>query len=287
MIRLKIIVIILVLSFSFLHLNYVLGDKISSCQLHNICVHPGDYIIYEIISGQTNSSETYSFGDTIDSDIKVNETYFGESKIQNTAFILNLKTGYGHNIQENSTAIPFLMILPTPIQYNQSDISISKESKNFNGFNRTTISATRISDSGTLFMEYDIQTGILVSAHSIEVTKQSEKPITLEYSYDLVDTNIINSDSVKNTMSIPAWIKNTAGWWASGTIDDTRFVKAIQYLISNNIIQIPHGLSGNSSSQEIPVWIKSNAKWWAQGKISDYDFISGIQYLINSGTVQV
>jgi hypothetical protein len=251
-------------------------------------VHPGNYLKYKIALGQINSSETYLFGDMIDSNnIKVNETYVSENKIENTTFILDLRTGYGYTAQENSTVIPFLVVLPIPLQYNQSDISVSKELKNFNGFNRTAIVAAQISDSGTLLMEYDIQTGILISAHSVGVTKQFGKQVTIEYSNDLVDTDIINSDSVENKVSIPAWIKNTAGWWSSGTIDDTSFVKAIQYLISNGIMQIPHGISGSGSAQEIPSWIKSNAGWWAQGKISDNDFISGIQYLINSGIVKV
>lgn len=37
---------------------------------------------------------------------------------------------------------------------------------------------------------------------------------------------------------IPSWIKNNAGWWADGTIDDNSFVQGIEYLISNGIIHI-------------------------------------------------
>jgi hypothetical protein len=286
--RSKTIVLILILSFSLLHLNSVLGNEISSCQPHDVCVHPGNYLKYNIALGQINSSETYSFGEMVDSNnIKVNETYSVGNKIENSTFILDLGTGYGHNYQKNSTVIPFLVVLPIPLQYNQSDISISKGLKNFNGFNRTVLSAAEMGNSGTLFMEYDIQTGILISAHSIGLTKQFGNSIPVEYSNDLVDTNIINSDSSVVKIAIPGWIKNTAEWWSSGAIDDASFVKAIQYLISNGIMQIPHGFSGNSSSQEIPAWIKNNAGWWAQGKISDDEFISGIQYLINSGIVKV
>ena len=32
-------------------------------------------------------------------------------------------------------------------------------------------------------------------------------------------------------MTIPAWIKNNAGWWAEGAIDDNSFVQGIQFLI--------------------------------------------------------
>ena len=37
---------------------------------------------------------------------------------------------------------------------------------------------------------------------------------------------------------VPDWIKNNAGWWADGTIDDGTFVNAIQYLIKEGLIQI-------------------------------------------------
>ena len=38
--------------------------------------------------------------------------------------------------------------------------------------------------------------------------------------------------------SIPAWIKNNAGWWADGQIDESSFVSGIQWLISNGIMKI-------------------------------------------------
>ena len=38
--------------------------------------------------------------------------------------------------------------------------------------------------------------------------------------------------------SIPDWIKNNAGWWADGQIDDGSFVSGLQWLISNGIMKI-------------------------------------------------
>ena len=38
--------------------------------------------------------------------------------------------------------------------------------------------------------------------------------------------------------SIPGWIKNNAGWWADGQIDDSSFVLGLQWLISNGIMKI-------------------------------------------------
>ena len=38
--------------------------------------------------------------------------------------------------------------------------------------------------------------------------------------------------------TIPFWIKNTAGWWASSTISDAEFVNALQFLVKEEIIKI-------------------------------------------------
>jgi len=38
--------------------------------------------------------------------------------------------------------------------------------------------------------------------------------------------------------SIPAWIKNNAGWWAAGKISDEDFLSGIKYLIENSIIKV-------------------------------------------------
>ena len=88
--------------------------------------------------------------------------------------------------------------------------------------------------------------------------------------------------------AIPSWIKNNAGWWADGQIADSAFLQAIQYLIKEGIMVIPHTeTSGSTGSQEVPAWIKNNAEWWAEGQIDDNTFVSGIQYLIKVGIIVV
>jgi uncharacterized protein len=38
--------------------------------------------------------------------------------------------------------------------------------------------------------------------------------------------------------SIPSWIKNVARWWSQGQTSDSEFLKAIQYLIDNNMLHV-------------------------------------------------
>ncbi|KFM18841.1 hypothetical protein SCCGRSA3_00870, partial [Marine Group I thaumarchaeote SCGC RSA3] len=86
---------------------------------------------------------------------------------------------------------------------------------------------------------------------------------------------------------IPEWIKNNAGWWAEGAIDDNSFVQGIQFLIKEGIMQIPPTAQGTGSSNEIPAWIKNNAGWWAEGAIDDNSFVQGIQFLIKEGIMSI
>jgi len=87
--------------------------------------------------------------------------------------------------------------------------------------------------------------------------------------------------------SIPAWIKNNAGWWADGQIDDSSFVSGIQWLISNGIMTIPPTEQGIGSGDVIPGWIKFNAGWWADGSIDDSTFVTGLQWLISNGIMKI
>jgi hypothetical protein len=87
--------------------------------------------------------------------------------------------------------------------------------------------------------------------------------------------------------SVPSWVKNNAGWWADGQIDDGAFVSGVQYLIEEGIITVPSTTRSASTSDAIPDWVKNNAGWWAAGTISENDFLNGIQYLIKMGIMQV
>ena len=90
-----------------------------------------------------------------------------------------------------------------------------------------------------------------------------------------------------NEISIPKWIKNNAAWWAEGQIDDKTFIQGIEYLIKNEIVQIPKTQQESTDNQGIPEWIKNNAAWWAEGQIDDKTFVQGLQYLIQKSILRV
>jgi len=96
------------------------------------------------------------------------------------------------------------------------------------------------------------------------------------------------SSVISNTSEIPVWIKNNAGWWADGSIDDDSFVQGIQFLVQEGFMKIPVTTQGSGTgSNEIPVWIKNNAGWWADGSIDDDSFVQGIQFLVQEGFMRI
>ncbi len=105
--------------------------------------------------------------------------------------------------------------------------------------------------------------------------------------YATIEIEIDENPLLKGA-KIPSWIKNNAGWWADGSIDDDSFVQGIQFLIKEGIMKIPSTTQGSSSgSSEIPSWIKNNAGWWADGSIDDDSFVQGIQFLIKEGIMTI
>jgi len=104
---------------------------------------------------------------------------------------------------------------------------------------------------------------------------------------DIIGTDALNPFLIETEVGIPSWIRDNAGWWADGQIDDDTFVDGIEYLINEEIMIIPQTESGESSEQDVPSWIRDNAGWWADGQIDDDTFVDGIEYLITNGIMQI
>jgi len=100
----------------------------------------------------------------------------------------------------------------------------------------------------------------------------------------LLLTSMVGSVDAAN---VPDWVKNNAGWWAEGQIDDTAFVSGVQYMIENGIINVPSTTRSSGASDTIPTWVKNNAGWWADGTLTENEFVNALQYLIKMGIMQV
>ena len=117
--------------------------------------------------------------------------------------------------------------------------------------------------------------------------------IILILSFSLIGSGILVPNSSAQDAQIPSWVKNTAGWWASGIINENEFLTGIEYLINNNIILINFVpcndmiQSQYGDTKSVPDWIKNNASWWSDNLIDDIDFINGLQYLIEYKIIKI
>jgi len=197
---------------------------------------------------------------------------------ENAQFKLNLSWD-PQNIESDSTVMFFFDILdaflldrPVSVSY---DLSILDDDVKI--FQTSGVS----NDSGHNMIEFDVPddvTGI--------ITLQFENLNGSDLANAVIPV-VVDRIGVDQT-SIPAWIKNNAGWWATDQIDDSSFLQGIQYLIKEGIMIIPATEASESiGSQVVPAWIKNNAGWWATDQIDDSSFLQGIQYLVQNGIIVV
>ena len=85
---------------------------------------------------------------------------------------------------------------------------------------------------------------------------------------------------------IPDWVKDVAGWWHEGEINDASFLEGFAYLIEHDVLVVPSTEAG-SGGGAVPEWVKNTAGWWANDEIDDETFVNAIQYLIQEGILQV
>ena len=73
-------------------------------------------------------------------------------------------------------------------------------------------------------------TSDIVSAAVVKISGQNMDEIL-----EKIDPSMRPSTSEDK---VPTWIKNNAGWWAEGAIDDDAFIQGIQFLIKEGIITV-------------------------------------------------
>ena len=122
---------------------------------------------------------------------------------------------------------------------------------------------------------------ILPENHIVQNYYEFATKTVEKYPYNEIEKPQVFTLNIPQT--VPAWIKNTAGWWADGQIPDEEFVKSLQFLIENRIINVESSDEIQSTVQSIPAWIKNTAGWWADGQIPDEEFLKGVNFLIGNG----
>ena len=197
---------------------------------------------------------------------------------ENAQFKLNLRWE-PKNIESGSTTIFYIDILDAFLS--DKSVSVSFDLSIFYDGKKIDQASGFSADMGLNMIEYNVPNDI-----AGVMTLQFENLDGNELANAIFPV-IVNRINTVET-SIPAWIKNNAGWWATDQIDDSAFLQGIQYLIKEGIMIIPATEALESiGSQDVPAWIKNNAGWWATDQIDDSSFLQGIQYLVQKGIIVV
>ena len=100
----------------------------------------------------------------------------------------------------------------------------------------------------------------------------------------MTGTVIVRGDSEPG---VPEWIKNNAKWWGEGQINDSDFAAGLEFLVKENVIDVPKSTKAESSEDSIPAWLRNTAKWWAGDLLSDSEFLRGVEWMIKNGIITV
>ena len=132
---------------------------------------------------------------------------------------------------------------------------------------------------------FDKAYSIMPDNHVVNNYREFALNVIEKYPYNKVEKpEFFTIDIVEE---IPLWVKNTAGWWADGKIEDSEFLAGIQFLIKNKIIKLDNAEEHHNATQSVPLWVKNTAGWWANGKIEDSEFLAGIYFLIENGLLVI
>ena len=83
---------------------------------------------------------------------------------------------------------------------------------------------------------FDKAYSIMPDNHVVNNYREFALNVIEKYPYNKVEKpEFFTIDIVEE---IPLWVKNTAGWWADGKIEDSEFLAGIQFLIKNKIIKL-------------------------------------------------
>lgn len=202
-----------------------------------------------------------------------------------------------------SIAFVFLALIPNSFAQEPTiKISTEKETYYYGDYFTFTIEVSELSEEIAIMHIVDANgkssspipigvvelTTTLTSPFPFDSTTYPQGKYTLDIQYAGVSssTEFFLEDS--GAIVIPVWIKDLGKMWAQDLISDGDFVKAIEYLIKNDIIEIPETQSSSESDESnVPSWIKTTTGWWVQGIVSDNEFGKALEYLIKNGVIKI
>lgn len=93
--------------------------------------------------------------------------------------------------------------------------------------------------------------------------------------------------SADRRVEVPGWIRDEAGLWSLGQVDDGRFLDNLAYLAAGGVIDAGRPAAGSAEGPAVPPWLRDSAAWWSQGLVSDAEFVDAVEHLMSVGAIRV
>ncbi|QUC65197.1 hypothetical protein NsoK4_02790 [Nitrosopumilus sp. K4] len=210
----------------------IIDKRIQKC-VNNICVKESDFAKYQYTDYYDNSiSKKYTIKTISNKEIVVNLETISRDGKESKEFILE-KTNNMFNVENDYKKFIFSVPINQDEHVEDNLKTIGETVYNFNNKLRPAIIAHNNENNITVLI--DKQTGLLLSSKQIE-----ENLITTWRKIELRNTNMfgeISSIQYQN-MSIPKWWKTTTMWFSEGHISEEEYIKALENLISRNILRV-------------------------------------------------
>ena len=133
----------------------------------------------------------------------------------------------------------------------------------------------------------NVETDVLIKTKNLyivnlsgETTLDNHEKHLVEYE-DIIESLIISEKPSFSQSILPQWVKIDAGLWSLNSISDTEFKNAVEFVITNQLVQKSTALDTDVIISNIPDWLKNIAGWLSQNEISEADFINSITHLCN------
>ena len=106
--------------------------------------------------------------------------------------------------------------------------------------------------------------------------------------YRYVPTEKPVPNTAKSDGEVPVWVKSVVILWGIEKITDNDFLNILEYLIKNDIIEIPEeSFFENTKELKMLSWIKGNLNLWGQGEVPNSEFFKNINWLIENKFIKL
>ena len=234
--------------------------------------------------------------------VSITVLFYEQTAIQHVSMYLNLRDDTSGDLAKSDTQILYNKDKPVVTYdpngyFDKVDVIISEDEDTIKKFATFEIVfAKQMAKSDIVLRAWDdrFRSMDTIILEAIQVFDEESYPADTPTE---VETSTVPPEP--ESIQVPEWVKNNAGWWAEGNLEDSTFVNGLEFLVQEGIIDVPTTANVSKDPdqeeeilepeqvQEIPSWIKNTAQWWSEELITEKEFIQVVEYLIKTGAIKI